>query len=172
MIDANLPAGGSRTARAWLPCALAAALVAGGLLTSAAWAEPVYAPAPSPPAQPPPGVPNTRLSQTRINAGHGIAQFTFAGVGAVSGFECVLVKQVKRRRRHDKTHRHHPPRHHKRIALAARKRPSFKLCGSPRAYRGLESGRYLFKARAYGPGGLDGSPARLKFTITRGSRRQ
>lgn len=141
--------------RAGLPYVLAVALAVCALPTSTARAEPTYAPAATPIAPPatvppPPGRPNTKLSQTRINAGHGIAQFAFAGVGAVSGFECVLVRQVKRRHR----------------------RPHFKLCGSPRAYRGLKSGHYLFKARAYGPGGLDGSPARLRFTITRGSRRR
>jgi hypothetical protein len=155
MVNPNSPVGRPGTARAGLPYALAAVLAVCTLHASAAWAEPVYAPptmpiAPPAAAQPPPGKPNTRLNQTRINAGHGMAQFTFAGVGAVSGFECVLVKQVKHRR----------------------KRPHFKLCGSPRAYRGLKSGHYLFKARAYGSGGLDRSPARLKFTITRGARRR
>lgn len=138
--------------------ALGGALTALVLLVPAARAETVYTPAPSapppgapaPPALPPPGTPDTRLSRTTINSGHGTAQFTFYGVGAVGGFECALVK---------------------RVAKKHRKHPSFRACSSPQGYRGLGSGRYIFKARAYGPGGFDATPARLRFTITRGSRR-
>jgi hypothetical protein len=148
---------GSRAMRALPACALLAALAAVALPAPSARAETVYTPAPAPvpsapapPPQPPPGTPGTRLSQTRINAGHGTAQFAFYGVGAVGGFECALVKRV------EKTHGKHPV---------------FRACGSPRGYRGLGSGSYVFKARAYGPGGFDATPARLRFTITRGSRR-
>ncbi len=141
--------GGSRATRALPACAL----IAVALLAPAARAETVYTPAPSapaPPALPPPGTPNTKLSRTTINAGHGSVQFTFYGVGAVGGFECALVKRV------EKKHGKHPV---------------FRACSSPQAYRGLGSGNYLFKARAYGPGGFDKNPAALRFTITRGSRR-
>jgi hypothetical protein len=111
-------------------------------------------PAPAPPsAPPPPGPPNTRLLGVQINAGHGAATLSFEGIGTVAGFECKLVRQVgKGRGRHAKA-------------------PSFKACQSPKAYRGLKSGHYLFEARTVGPGGRDKSPARLKFTITRRTRR-
>lgn len=141
--------------RALPACVLVGVLAAVALLTPAVRAETVYTPAPAPgaaapPALPAPGTPDTRLSRTSVNAGHGTAQFTFYGVGAVGGFECVLVKRVKKR--------HGGP-------------PSFGACSSPQGYRGLGSGRYIFKARAYGPGGFDATPARLRFTITRGSNR-
>ena len=138
-IEANARSGGSRVARALPACVLVGVLAAVALSGPAAQAETVYAPAPAPSAPAPAtaGVPNTRLSRTSINAGHGTAQFAFTGVGAVTGFECVLVKRVKKR--------HGGP-------------PSFGACSSPQGYRNLGSGRYVFKVRAYGPRRLRRDP--------------
>jgi hypothetical protein len=112
---------------------------------------------PPPPLAPMPEPPNTRLLQLRINAAHGAAMFVFGAHGTGSGFECALVRAVTRRGRHRRK--------------ARKQKPTFKSCESPKAYRGLKSGAYLFEVRASGPGGLDKSPARLKFTITRRTHR-
>lgn len=109
---------------------------------------------PSPPPPPPPpkpvGAPNTRLLRARILPRRGVARFFFRAVGRATGFECALVRRSAKRR----------------------KRARFRPCRSPKTYRRLRPGRYLFAVRAKGPGGRDARPAKRRFAIKRKPRRR
>lgn len=86
-------------------------------------------------------IPNTKITRAKIASAAGRATFRFAAEGEATGFQCKL----KQSRRHAKA--------------------KFKNCKSPKGYRRLPSGRYLFQVRAVGPGGPDATPAKKKFKI-------
>ncbi len=85
------------------------------------------------------GPPNTKLIKAKMNSSHDSAKFKFRARGKAWGFHCEL------------------KRPHKAAPLTA--------CHSPRTYRHLRPGRYLFQVRAFGPGGSDPSPVRKRLTI-------
>lgn len=95
---------------------------------------------PSPPAPGPVPPPQTKLLKARIDADQSRATFRFKGNGSLSGYQCAL-------------------------ASNGRKKPRFKPCRSPKAYRNLAPGTYTFKVRAVGPGGPDLTPAKKRFAI-------
>jgi hypothetical protein len=90
--------------------------------------------------QPPP---NTRITRSKIRPAKGKAVFRFAAVGQATGFQC----RLKRRHPH------------------ARKKARFHSCRSPKTYRHLGPGTYLFEVRGVGPAGADPTPAKRKFEI-------
>lgn len=86
-----------------------------------------------------PVAPNTKITQTTIDSGKGDATFRFRAVGDATHFRCKLT------RGHDEA--------------------SFKRCRSPKTYKHLKSGTYVFQVRASGPGGNDPTPAKKRFRI-------
>lgn len=88
------------------------------------------------PGPPPP--PKTRITRSAIDA-QGRATFHFTATGESTRFQCSLRPRPKP--------------------------PVFSNCRSPRSYRGLASGRYLFAVRAIGPGGTDPTPAKHALRI-------
>jgi hypothetical protein len=89
---------------------------------------------------PSPGrVPNTRITGATISSRKHRASFRFKATGVATGFRCEL----------------------KRAGHAAR----LRHCSSPKAYKRLERGKYVFEVRAVGPGGADPTPARKRFRI-------
>jgi len=90
--------------------------------------------------------PGTKLLHATIRPGRGLASFRFKAIGQANGFSCALARKTK--------------------ASGRRGAPlRFGRCLSPRAYRHLQSGRYVFRVRAHGPGGIDRTPARMRFQI-------
>lgn len=87
-----------------------------------------------------PEPPNTVISKAKISSAKHRATFRFRATGQATGFQCALVSKK-------------------------RKRPRFRTCRSPKTYRKLKPGRYLFEVRAVGPGGPDPSPAKRRFKI-------
>ncbi len=91
------------------------------------------------PCPPPtPTPPNTSISRMKIH--HRSASFRFSGraIGDIAiGFECELSEQP------------------------------FTNCSSPKSYRHLQPGRYIFTVRAVDAHGFDLTPARRRFTIRR-----
>ena len=91
-----------------------------------------------------PTPPDTKIDKAKINQDKNSARFKFealpASVAATSAFQCALV-----RKKHAK--------------------PKFKDCKSPKRYKHLKPGHYLFEVRASGPGGTDTTPAKKRFTI-------
>ncbi|HET7511078.1 MAG TPA: hypothetical protein VFJ65_12610 [Solirubrobacterales bacterium] len=90
--------------------------------------------------------PGTKLLHATIKSGRGLASFRFKAIGEASGFDCSLVRKTKAKDR--------------RLAQL-----QFGGCRSPRAYKHLQPGRYVFRVRAHGPGGDDRTPARMRFRI-------
>jgi hypothetical protein len=97
-------------------------------------------PLPSQPLPSPATPPQTKLKKTQIDAGKGKASFRFKGSGDLTGFQCAL-------------------------ASGKRTKPKFRPCRSPKTYKKLAPGTYVFKVRAVGPGGPDATPAKKQFTI-------
>jgi hypothetical protein len=85
------------------------------------------------------GPPNTRISSAKISSKRREARFRFRATGSSTGFQCALVK------------RHRKPR--------------FKKCRSPKAYRHLRAGKYTFEVRALSSAGFDPTPAKRRFKI-------
>jgi LmbE family N-acetylglucosaminyl deacetylase len=100
------------------------------------------APAASPASPTPPPswtTPTTRLLKARVLRRRGTAHFVFAARGTVTKFHCALAR-IRRRLR-------------------------FTPCTSPMTYRGLDTGTYIFKVKAMGPGGADATPVTRKFRV-------
>jgi hypothetical protein len=101
----------------------------------------------------PPGTfprPNTVITRRTIRSHRRTATFRFRAIGHATGLQCAIVRKPAPRRHHKRRH-----------ASKAR----FSRCRSPRAYRHLRHGHYIFSVRALGPGGIDRTPARRNFTI-------
>jgi alpha-tubulin suppressor-like RCC1 family protein len=81
------------------------------------------------------------------------ATFSFSAPGAVSGYQCMLVKPK--------------PKPKKKGKRAKRAKPRFSSCASPKRYKKLRKGRYTFKVRALNSLGVDAQPAVRKFRIRR-----
>jgi DNA-binding beta-propeller fold protein YncE len=84
-----------------------------------------------------PKAPETKLVKSKMSTDK--ARFTFKARGDASGFRCKLKR--------------------------AHKRTRAKNCRSPKTYKHLLPGRYLFKVRAFGPGGADPTPVEKRLTI-------
>jgi inosine-uridine nucleoside N-ribohydrolase len=91
-------------------------------------------------------VPNTRLVVEQISARLRSARFGFKATGAATGFRCALVRLPSRKG-------------------AKAPSPRYSRCGSTKTFSDLKAGSYVVYARAVGPGGVDGSPAKHTFKI-------
>jgi hypothetical protein len=91
------------------------------------------------------GLPKTSLTRAKIDRSRRYATFRFRGAGADGGFQCRLVRpRVK---------------HHKRTPSG------FSKCTSPKAFRHLSHGHYVFEVRAINAAGPDPTPAKRRFRI-------
>jgi hypothetical protein len=105
------------------------------------------------PATPPAGgtgpskAPNTRLVTEQISSSAHEAKFRFVATGPATGFQCALALVP---------------------TVAGAKWPPhpYSACVSPKTFKGLASGSYALWVRAFGPGGVDHSPATYRFVIT------
>ncbi len=96
----------------------------------------------------------TRISKAKINGRAGSALFTFTApaIGAVTGFQCALVRPV---RGGHKTKKRKP------------RQPHFASCKAPVRYRHLPPGHYTFEVRALDIVGADPHPAKKTFVLAR-----
>ena len=92
----------------------------------------------------------TRITSAKIKKNKkkkvGTARFRFTAPGAITGFECALLK----------------PKHGKH---KKKPKPHFSRCGAPKRYKHLKPGRYTFQVRALDILGADPVPAQTKFRI-------
>ena len=100
-------------------------------------------PPPTPPAPQTP-LPETRLLSAVISSQTGSAVFRFTGTDATR-FQCRLIR---------------PP-----APTGPETKRSFSGCRSPRHYRNLSPGRYVFEVRAVNAAGPDPRPAKRHFKI-------
>lgn len=94
------------------------------------------------------------------------ASLSFTAPGAITGYECKLIKP--------KAKPVHKPRRHKKHGAKSSKRgkaktptPVFSPCSSPRVYPNLRPGSYTFEVRALDILGADANPAVVKFRAKR-----
>ena len=87
----------------------------------------------------------TKITRAKIKPKEGSASFSFGAPGAISGFQCKLVKPKAT--------------HHK------RPKARFSSCSSPKRYKHLSAGKYTFEVRARDSVGVDAAPARRSFKI-------
>lgn len=94
-----------------------------------------------------PGVarPRTKLAGAVLRPALGKATFRFGAEGATR-FECRLTRTAK------------PP-------AGTSAAPRFRRCSSPKTYRHLAPGSYLFEVRAIGTAGPDQTPAKRRFNF-------
>ena len=90
----------------------------------------------------------TRITRAKVQGKKNRATFSFAAPGAITGFECLLVKPRPKTKRHGK-----------------RKKPRFAKCAAPKSYKHLKPGRYTFKVRALDILGADAHPAKKQFRV-------
>ncbi len=94
----------------------------------------------------------TRITKAKIVRRKKRATFSFSAPGAVTGYECMLVRKA--------------PKRHKGAGKSAKPRkPRFSACGSPRSYRHLKPGRYVFRVPALDILGADAVPAKKTFKL-------
>jgi hypothetical protein len=94
----------------------------------------------------------TRITKAKIVRRRKLARFSFIAPGAITGYECMLVRRTKKRRKGAGK-------------SAKRRKPRFSACRSPRKYRHLKPGRYVFRVRALDILGADAHPAKRKFKL-------
>jgi Secretory lipase len=96
-----------------------------------------------PPTSPPYG---TKLTRSLVSKREHRATFRFTAAGAVTGFECALIRPKKAERQ-------------------TNTKVVFTPCNSPRTYTHLNGGRYTFEVRAVNSAGSDPRPAIKRFAI-------
>lgn len=92
-----------------------------------------------------PRPPDTSIVGSTIKPSKKQASFKFKAIGAARGFQCALVKVPKPPKK--------PPK------------PLFKACTSPKTYKDLKPGNYVFRVRAFNAAGHDPTPAKRAFKI-------
>jgi hypothetical protein len=99
----------------------------------------------------------TTITEAKIVRRKKLATFSFSAPGAITGYECMLVRKATKSRRGA-------------AKSAKRRRPRFSGCGSPRRYRHLKPGRYVFQVRALDILGADANPAMRQFKLKKPRR--
>jgi alpha-tubulin suppressor-like RCC1 family protein len=89
----------------------------------------------------------TRITTARIDKKRGKASFHFEAPGAITGYQCELIKPKPKR------------------GQGKKRKPRFSKCNSPKAYRHLRPGRYGFRVRALDILGADATPALRQFKL-------
>ncbi len=100
----------------------------------------------------------TRITKAKTQSKKKRATFSFAAPGAITGFECLLVRPT--------------PRKHDAAKSARRKKPKFAKCAGPKSYKHLKPGKYTFKVRALDILGADAHPAKKLFKVRRSRPRR
>lgn len=95
----------------------------------------------------------TTITEAKIVRRKKLAILSFSAPGAITGYECMLVRPATKKR-------------HKGAGKSAKRpKPRFSACSSPRRYRHLQPGRYVFRVRALDILGADANPATRKFKL-------
>jgi hypothetical protein len=104
------------------------------------------------------GVPaGTRITEAKIVNKKKKATFSFSAPGAITGYECLLIRP--------KAKKHKKRSKHRARASAKARKATFASCPGPKAYTGLRPGKYTFEVRALDILGADASPAKRVFKI-------
>jgi alpha-tubulin suppressor-like RCC1 family protein len=90
----------------------------------------------------------TKITKAKIVSKRKTASFSFSAPGAITGFQCKLIKPTPHRKGQRKP-----------------KKPRFSRCATSKLYKHLKPGRYRFQVRALDILGADVNPATRSFTI-------
>ncbi len=93
------------------------------------------------------------------------ATFKFSAPGAITGYQCLLIKPKPRRKGKKK-------RAHNSAKKGKAAKPKFSACAAPKAYKNLRPGRYTFKVRALDILGADANPATRTFKVKKAKRKK
>lgn len=100
----------------------------------------------------------TAITKAKISSRKKSARFAFSAPGAITGYQCKLVRPKPK-----KTHK---PKRSKRLERkGGKKKVAFSACGAPKIYKHLGPGNYTFKVRALDILGADAAPAVKHFKI-------
>jgi alpha-tubulin suppressor-like RCC1 family protein len=97
----------------------------------------------------------TAIAKAKISSRTKSASFSFQAPGAITGFQCALIKPKVRRKRHRAS----------RSAVRHKPKPHFSACAAPKQFKHLRPGRYSFEVRALDILGADPKPAIRHFAI-------
>ena len=98
---------------------------------------------PIPPPCPAPRPPDTQITKAKIRGARQTARFSFVAVGTATGFLCELERPKR----------------------SPRRTVSFTSCSSPKLYKHLKRGRYIFKVKSIDGNLADPTPAFRKFRV-------
>jgi alpha-tubulin suppressor-like RCC1 family protein len=112
----------------------------------------------------------TAITKSEIDNKKKKATFTFSAPGAITGYECKLVKPKAKKKKKAKGKA-------KRVTLKKKggKKPKpiqFSPCTVPAAYKNLKPGRYTFEVRALDILGADAVPAVEKFKLKKPKKKR
>jgi hypothetical protein len=100
----------------------------------------------------------TRIDRAKIIRRKRVARFSFSAPGAITGYQCMLVRKPLRRKAA------------KSSKQRKRRRPRFRACSAPRRFKHLKPGRYAFRVRALDVFGADAKPALRRFKLRKPRR--
>jgi hypothetical protein len=92
----------------------------------------------------------TQITKAKVVPRRRLATFSFSAPGAITGYECMLVRPAPRKGA-GKSNK--------------RRKPRFARCAAPRRFRHLKPGRYTFRVRALDILGADANPATKSFRL-------
>lgn len=98
----------------------------------------------------------TKITNAKILSPKKRATFSFSAPGAITGYQCLLLKPKPKPKKNRKG---------RASKKAKQKKPKFTSCSGPKAYKNLKAGRYTFKVRALDILGADAKPAQRIFKI-------
>ena len=104
----------------------------------------------------------TRINSATIKSRKKKATFSFGAPGAVTGYECKLVRPKPKRKKNKGKGKSRIP-----LAKKGKKRKpaAFAFCPGPKTYKNLKPGSYKFEVRALNALGVDATPAARTFKI-------
>jgi alpha-tubulin suppressor-like RCC1 family protein len=99
----------------------------------------------------------TAITRVKVVPRKRLATFSFTAPGAITGYECMLVRKGHRRKQAGKSSR--------------RRKPHFTRCSTPHRYRHLRPGRFTFRVRALDILGADANPAKRNLRLRKPKHR-
>jgi hypothetical protein len=102
----------------------------------------------------------TEITSAKLSSRKKSASFDFTAPGAITGFQCELIRPKPARKAHKRK-----GRRGFKHAVHKQPKPRFSSCGAPKTFKHLKPGRYTFEVRALDILGADANPAIRRFAI-------
>lgn len=122
----------------------------------------------------------TAITNAKIEPKKKRASFSFTAPGAVTGYQCKLVRPLAKKPRKGKKKKGSKGAKSSATKKGGKKKkgkgkkkpkpPPFSACASPQTYKNLKPGKYGFEVRALNALGADAAPASRKFTLKKAAK--